>query len=83
MELIKSLGANIVIDYTKEDFTQRNELYDYVFDAVGKSSFSKCKKLLKPKGVYFSTELGYLSQNIFLALITPLLGGKKVRMMVI
>lgn len=78
MELVKSLGANVVIDYTNEDFTQRNELYDFVFDAVGKSSFFKCKKLLKPKGTYFSTELGYLSQNIFLALITPLVGGKKV-----
>ena len=78
MELVKSLGANVVIDYTKEDFTKREDLYDFVFDAVGKSSFFKCKKLLKPKGIYYSTELGYLSQNIFLALITPLLGGKKV-----
>ena len=68
----------MVIDYTKEDFTKREDLYDFVFDAVGKSSFFKCKKLLKPKGIYYSTELGYLSQNIFLALITPLLGGKKV-----
>jgi NADPH:quinone reductase-like Zn-dependent oxidoreductase len=49
-----------------------------VFDAVGKSSFFKCRKVLKPGGIYFSTELGYLSQNIFLALITPMLGGRKV-----
>lgn len=78
-KLVKSLGADKVIDYTKEDFTRNGQLYDVVFDAVGKSSFFRCKKLLKPGGIYFSTELGYLSQNIYLALITPLLGGKKVR----
>jgi len=77
-ELVKSLGADEVIDYTKEDFTKNGQLYDVVLDAVGKSSFFRCKKLLKSGGIYFSTELGYLSQNIFLALITPLLGGKKV-----
>jgi NADPH:quinone reductase-like Zn-dependent oxidoreductase len=78
LELIKSLGADEVIDYTKTDFTQNGQLYDVVLDAVGKSSFFKCKKILKPKGVYFSTELGYLSQNIFLALVSPLSKGKKV-----
>jgi len=78
LELVKSLGADEVIDYTKEDFTKNGQLYDVVFDAVGKSSFFQCKKLLKPGAIYFSTELGFLSQNIFLALITPLLGGKKV-----
>jgi NADPH:quinone reductase-like Zn-dependent oxidoreductase len=77
-ELLKSLGASEVIDYTLEDFTKRSEKYDVVFDAVGKSSFFKCKRLLKPKGIYFSTELGFLAQNIFLALLTPVLGGKKV-----
>jgi NADPH:quinone reductase-like Zn-dependent oxidoreductase len=77
-ELVKSLGAKEVIDYTLEDFTKRSEKYDVVFDAVGKSSFFKCKRLLKPKGIYFSTELGFLAQNIFLALLTPVLGGKKV-----
>jgi NADPH:quinone reductase-like Zn-dependent oxidoreductase len=77
-KLLKSLGANKVIDYTKEDFTESGEQYDVVIDAVGKSSFSRCRKILKPHGVYFSTELGYLSQNIFLALLTPLFGGKKV-----
>jgi len=53
-------------------------MYDVVIDAVGKSSYFRCRKILKPTGIYFSTELGYLSQNIFLALLTPLLGGKKV-----
>ena len=55
-----------------------NKQFDIVFDAVGKSAFGKCKPLLKNKGVYMSTELGYMSQNPFLAIITPLLGGKKV-----
>ena len=78
MDLVKSLGADTVIDYTKEDFTKINQTFDVVFDAVGKSSFGKCKRLLKKGGIYMSTELGYMSQNPFLALITPLLGGKKV-----
>jgi len=78
VDLVKSLGADEVIDYTQQDFTQINKLFDTVFDAVGKSSFGKCKRLLKNQGVYMSTELGYMSQNPFLALITPLLGGKKV-----
>ena len=77
-ELLKSLGADEVIDYTKEDFTQNGQQYDVVIDAVGKSSFFRCRKILKPRGIYISTELGYLSQNIFLALLTPLFRGKKV-----
>lgn len=77
-ELVKSLGANKVIDYTKEDFTNCGELFDVVFDSVGKSSFGKCKKILKSKGIYISSELGYMSQNIYYALCTPLFGGKKV-----
>jgi NADPH:quinone reductase-like Zn-dependent oxidoreductase len=72
MEMVKSLGADAVIDYTKEDFTKTGKLYDVVLDAVGKSSFFRCRKILKPGGVYFSTELGYLSQNIFLAFLTPI-----------
>jgi len=78
LELVKSLGADLVIDYTREDFTQLNKKFDIVFDAVGKSSFGKCKPILKDQGIYMSTELGYMSQNPFLAMITPFLGGKKV-----
>jgi len=76
--LLKSLGADEVIDYTKEDFTKNGKQYDVVIDAVGKSSFFRCRNILKHKGIYFSTELGYLSQNILLALLTPLFGGRKV-----
>ncbi|MBK7027987.1 MAG: NAD(P)-dependent alcohol dehydrogenase, partial [Bacteroidales bacterium] len=78
IELIRSLGADVVIDYTKEDYTLTSERYDFIFDAVGKSSFGRCKPILKDKGIYISTELGKNWENIFLALYTPLLGKKKV-----
>jgi len=77
-ELVKGLGADRVIDNTAEDFTKDEHAYDVVFDAVGKSSFGRCKRLLTPRGIYLSSDLGPLSQNLLLALITPLLGGKKV-----
>jgi len=86
LELVKRLGAEEVIDYTREDFTKNGKLYDVVIDAVGKSSFFRCKKILKPGGAYFSTELGFFAQNVFLALLTPIFGilpgwqkGKKVK----
>ena len=74
-DLVRSLGADKLIDYKTEDFTKDNEQYDYVFDAVGKTSFFQCKPLLKKKGLYSSS--GGLS-NLFLAMLSPLLGGKKV-----
>jgi NADPH:quinone reductase-like Zn-dependent oxidoreductase len=78
VELVKGLGADRVVDYQTQDFTQTQERYELIFDAVGKSSFRVCKPLLQPRGVYVSTELGKYCANIFLALSTPLLGGKKV-----
>jgi NADPH:quinone reductase-like Zn-dependent oxidoreductase len=78
IELVKSLGANKVIDYLKEDFTQSIGQYDVIFDAVGKSEFGKCKPLLKPNGIYVSTELGPYFQNPFLAIFGKLTGGKRV-----
>lgn len=76
--LLKTLGAVEVIDYTKEDFTKRKEKYDYIFDTVGKSTFAKCRPLLKSKGIYISSELGWMAQNLFYALITPIWGNRKV-----
>jgi len=73
IELVKSLGADKVIDYSQQDFTRGDEKYHYVFDCVGKSSFFKCKPLLLSGGVYISSDLGYLSQNISLPLITPII----------
>jgi NADPH:quinone reductase-like Zn-dependent oxidoreductase len=78
IELVKSLGADKVIDYTKEDFTKDDQKYNFIFDTVGKSSFAKCKPLLQPGGVYISSEFGSMAQNIFYALITPIIGNKKV-----
>jgi NADPH:quinone reductase-like Zn-dependent oxidoreductase len=78
VELVRCLGADRVIDYTAEDFTKDARRYDVVLDAVGKSSFGRCKPLLKPRGIYLSSDLGPLAQNLVLALTTPLLGGKKV-----
>ncbi len=74
-ELVRSLGANKIIDYTTEDFTKDTERYDIVFDAVGKSSFFKCKRILKKRGLYTSSN-GAI--NLLLIMITPLFGGKKV-----
>jgi len=54
IELVKSLGADKTIDYTQEDFTKNNEIYDIVFDAVGKLRSSRCKKSLKKEGVYLN-----------------------------
>ncbi len=79
IELIKSLGADVIIDYEHEDFTKREDKYHFVFDAVGKSSFRKCKALLYDKGTYISSELGPKSENSFLAITTNLTGGKKVK----
>ena len=78
VNLLKFLGADVVIDYTQQDFTKTEQVFDFVFDAVGKSSFGKCKAILKKKGIYISTELGKNSENVFLALLTPFFGGKKV-----
>lgn len=80
LELVRSLGAHALIDYERHDFTQVADAasYDYVFDAVGKSTFSACKHLLAPKGIYSSSELGPGCQNPLLALLTPVLPGKKV-----
>jgi len=79
MALMKSIGASTVIDYQKEDFMKIDDTFHYVFDAVGKSTFSKCKPLLKNSGVYISSELGPYIQNPFLALITSFSKGKKVK----
>jgi len=78
VELVRGLGAERVIDYTTQDFTRDDQRYDVVLDSVGKSSFGQCKRLLKPGGIYISSELGPLAQNPLLAVIAPLHSGKKV-----
>ncbi len=78
VELVKTLGADIVIDYQTQDFLKTEDRFEFIFDAVGKSSFGQCKPLLTKKGIYISTELGKNGENILFALTTPLWGGKKL-----
>lgn len=78
VELVRSLGAGHVIDYTAEDFTRSGDGYDAVFDAVGRATFGRCRRLLRPGGVYVSSELGPFAQNLGLALVTPLLRRRRV-----
>jgi len=75
LALVKSLGADRVIDYTHEDFLRNGQMYDVIFDAVGKQSFRRCRGSLEPRGIFLPTD-GFA--NLMWALFTPRLGGKKV-----
>ena len=77
MEMVRTLGADIVIDYTKDDFTKTAKNYDIIFDTVGKTTFSRCKNSLMQKGIFLESGIGL---EIFPHLIwTSLFGGKKAR----
>lgn len=78
LEMVKSLGADKVMDYTREDFTKNNEVYDVIFDAAGKSSFSRCKNSLSKEGIYLDT-LPKLSTLLFM-FWTSYFGSKKTIM---
>jgi NADPH:quinone reductase-like Zn-dependent oxidoreductase len=78
MELLRSLGADRVIDYTREDFTKDGERHDVVFDAVGKSSFRRCRRLLKRHGTFLFTDLGFLWHAPILVLLTRFVGARRV-----
>ena len=75
LEMVKSLGADKVIDYTKEDFTKTSQTYDIIFDTVGKTSFSRCKSSLKQKGIFLEAGIGLaiLPQVLW----TSMIGSKK------
>jgi len=76
LELVKSLGADKVIDYTKDDFTKSGQTYDILFDTVGKTSFSHCKSSLKQRGTYLAT---FPTLTIILQMLwTSMVGNKKV-----
>jgi NADPH:quinone reductase-like Zn-dependent oxidoreductase len=80
VELVRSLGADEVIDYLEEDFTRRTALYDLIFDAVGKQSFRRCRHSLKPGGTFVDTDLGFMWHVPLLALVTRWVGSKRVRL---
>jgi NADPH:quinone reductase-like Zn-dependent oxidoreductase len=80
LDLVRSLGADDVVDYTREDFTAGGTAYDVVFDAVGKHSFRRCRHALEPGGTYISTDLGFMWHVPPLALASRFVGDKRVRL---
>ena len=79
IELVKSLGANKVIDYTKEDFTQSGETYDVIFDAVGKSSSSQSKRSLKKNGLFLSVKSSTSEKAADLITLKELIEAGKIK----
>jgi NADPH:quinone reductase-like Zn-dependent oxidoreductase len=79
LEMVKSLGADKVIDYTKQDFTKSTESYDIIFDTVGKTTFSSCKRVLKQKGIFL--EAGITLAVLPQVLLTSMIGSKKAMIM--
>lgn len=80
IELVCSLGADSVIDYLHEDFTKDGKTYDVVFDAVGKHSFRRCRRSLKPGGMYITADLGFMYHVPLLALLTRWVGKRKAKL---
>ncbi|MFC1760082.1 NAD(P)-dependent alcohol dehydrogenase [Candidatus Neomarinimicrobiota bacterium] len=77
IDMVKSLGANKVIDYTKEDFTKTGEIYDAIFDVVGKTTFLECKDILKKNGVYL---VNLIEKGEFIRMILPFMAnGRKIK----
>jgi NADPH:quinone reductase-like Zn-dependent oxidoreductase len=77
LELVRSLGAGEVLDRHSQDFTKTGEVYDVIFDAVGKHSFRRCRRALKQGGIYISMDLGWMYQLPFLALLTRFVGTRR------
>lgn len=78
MELVKSLGADQVIDFTTRDFTQIGETFDFIFDAVGKTTFFRCRRLLRSSGVFAATDVGPWCQNLLLTIWSSLTRSNRV-----
>ncbi len=76
--LARRLGADHVVDHTAEDFTKIGKVFDFVLDAVGKTSYFRCRDLLRPGGVFAATDLGRWWQNIFLSIWSSLTGNGRV-----
>jgi NADPH:quinone reductase-like Zn-dependent oxidoreductase len=82
VELVRSLGADEVLDYLQEDFTKNGKAYDVVFDAVGKQSFRRIRRSLKPGGLFLDTDPGFMWHLPLLALVTRWVGDKKARLLI-
>ena len=80
VELVRSLGADEVVDYLREDFTRNGKTYDLVFDAVGKYSFRRARRSLKPGGTFVDTDLGFMWHLPLLVLLTRWIGSKNVKL---
>jgi NADPH:quinone reductase-like Zn-dependent oxidoreductase len=78
LALAETLGADRVIDYTAQDFTQIDDAFDFVFDSVGKTTYFRCRRLLKPSGVFAATDLGPWAQNIWLTLWSSITRSRRV-----
>ena len=77
VELVRSLGARDVLDRFREDFTKNGRTYDVIFDAVGKHSFRRCRRSLKPGGIYISMDLGFMYHVPLVALVTRFVGSRR------
>jgi NADPH:quinone reductase-like Zn-dependent oxidoreductase len=77
VELVRSLGAQEVVDRLREDFTHTGESYDVIFDAVGKHSFRRCRHSLKSGGIYISMDLGFMYHLPLLAVVTRFAGSRR------
>jgi NADPH:quinone reductase-like Zn-dependent oxidoreductase len=78
LDLVKSLGADTVVDYTAEDFTEIGESFDFVFDAVGKTTYFRCRRLLRTGGAFAAADLGPWWQNLLLAAWSSITGSNRV-----
>jgi NADPH:quinone reductase-like Zn-dependent oxidoreductase len=77
VELVRSLGADEVIDYEQTDFTKNGKTYDVILDAVGKHSFRRSRRSLKPGGIFITTDLGFMWHAPLVALLTLWIGDKR------
>ena len=80
VELVRSLGARDVLDRFREDFTKNGTTYDVIFDAVGKHSFRRCRRSLKPSGIYVTVDLGFMYHVPLVALTTRFVGSRRAKL---
>jgi NADPH:quinone reductase-like Zn-dependent oxidoreductase len=80
IELVRSLGARDVLDRFRKDFTKNGKTYDLIFDAVGKHSFRRCRRSLKPGGMYITADLGFMYHVPLIALLTRFVGSRRAKL---